>query len=142
SDNNMQPSRAGYHKRHTPLSLSDREKRMTENKKAEIHPAATLYAEECKQDQLSRREFLARATALGVAAPLAYGLIGADAPAFAQETPTPGGTLRMQMDLRALKDPRISDWSEIANIMRGWMEYLVEYNNDGTIRGMLLESWE
>ncbi|MGA0543278.1 ABC transporter substrate-binding protein [Neotabrizicola sp. VNH66] len=107
-----------------------------------LHPAAQMYAEECRAGVLSRREFLARSTALGVAVPLAYGLIGMDAPALAQETPTPGGTLRMSMELKALKDPRTADWSQIANFTRGWLEYLVEYNNDGTIRGMLLESWE
>jgi hypothetical protein len=35
------------------------------------------------------------------------------------------------MSLRALKDTRTADWSEIANFTRGWLEYLVEYNNDG-----------
>jgi peptide/nickel transport system substrate-binding protein len=41
-----------------------------------------------------------------------------------------------------LKDPRTADWSQIANVTRGWLEYLVEYNNDGSFRGMLLEGWE
>ncbi|MEZ5912191.1 MAG: hypothetical protein R3D84_08190 [Paracoccaceae bacterium] len=31
---------------------------------------------------------------------------------------------------------------ESKNFSRGWLEYLVEYNGDGSIRGMLLESWE
>ncbi len=52
-----------------------------------------------------------------------------------------GGTLRTEMETKALKDPRLADWSQIANFMRGWLDYMVEYNNDGTIRGMLLESW-
>jgi peptide/nickel transport system substrate-binding protein len=112
------------------------------NHTAEVHPAATMYATEYAEGKLSRREFLARSTALGVSAAAAYGLIGADAPAFAQETPVAGGTLRMSMELKALKDPRTADWSQIANITRGWLEYLVEYNADGSLRGMLLESWE
>ena len=41
-----------------------------------VHPAARLYATEEKSGQLSRREFLTRATALGVTAPAAYGLLG------------------------------------------------------------------
>ena len=53
-----------------------------------------------------------------------------------------GGTLRMAMETKALKDPRTADWSQIANFTRGWLEYLVEYNNDGSFRGMLLESWD
>jgi hypothetical protein len=48
----------------------------------------------------------------------------------------------MNMETKALKDPRTWDWSRIANFARGWLEYLVEYNNDGSIRGMLLESWD
>ncbi|WP_435258799.1 ABC transporter substrate-binding protein [Thioclava sp. FR2] len=107
-----------------------------------VHPAAEMYAEEVRAGKLSRREFLVRATALGVAAPTAYGLLGLTAPAEAQATPKMGGTLRMEMETKGLKDPRTADWSQIANFTRGWLEYLTEYNNDGSIRGMLLESWE
>ncbi len=106
-----------------------------------IHPAARMFAEETRAGKMSRREFLATATALGVTAPAAYGLLGLASPALAQETPKQGGTLRMQMETRGLKDPRTADWSQIANFTRGWLEYLVEYNNDGSIRGMLLDSW-
>ena len=80
-----------------------------------IHPAARMYAEEVKSGQLSRREFLTRASALGVSAVAAYGLLGLAAPkALAQEA-TAGGTLRMNMETRALKDPRLFDWSELGN---------------------------
>lgn len=107
-----------------------------------LHPAARLYAEEVRAGTLSRREFLTRASALGVSAAAAYGLLGLAAPkAMAEETPVMGGTLRTEMETKALKDPRTADWSQIANFTRGWLEYLVEYNNDGSIRGMLLESW-
>ncbi len=105
------------------------------------HPAALMFAEETRAGKMSRREFLATATALGVTAPVAYGLLGLTSPAMAQDTPKMGGTLRMQMQTRGLKDPRTADWSEISCFTRGWLEYLVEYNNDGSIRGMLLESW-
>jgi peptide/nickel transport system substrate-binding protein len=107
-----------------------------------IHPAARLFAAECDKGLLSRREFLTRATALGVATPLAYGLLGLGAPMAEAQTPVAGGTLRMNMETRALKDPRLWDWSELANFCRGWLDYMVEYNADGSLRGMLLESWE
>jgi len=106
-----------------------------------LHPAARMYADEVRAGTLSRREFLTRASALGVSAVAAYGLLGMDAPAMAQDAPAMGGTLRLDMETKALKDPRTADWSQIANFTRGWLEYLVEYNNDGTFRGMLLESW-
>jgi peptide/nickel transport system substrate-binding protein len=105
------------------------------------HPAAVMYAEECRSGKLDRREFLTRATALGLASTTAYGLLGLAAPKAMAQDPVMGGTLRMQMETKAGKDPRTWDWSELANFARGWLDYLVEYNNDGTIRGMLLESW-
>ncbi len=107
-----------------------------------VHPAANMYADEYRAGHMDRREFLARTTALGVATTAAYGLIGAQAPAIAGGHAKKGGTLRMQMEVRALKDPRTFDWSQIACYTNGWLEYLVEYNNDGSFRGMLLESWE
>jgi len=109
-----------------------------------LHPAVRLYAEECKAGQLSRREFLSRATALGASAAVAYGALGLKAPANAMShgAVKEGGTLRMAMETRALKDPRTWDWSEMANFCRGWLDYMVEYNADGSLRGMLLESWE
>ena len=106
-----------------------------------LHPAAVMHAQEVRDGKLDRREFLVRTTALGVSAAAAYGLLGLDAPAAMAEEMTMGGTLRMNMETKALKDPRLFDWSELANFSRGWLEYLVEYNNDGSLRGMLLESW-
>jgi len=107
-----------------------------------IHPAARMYARECQAGQLSRREFLTRATALGVSATAAYGLIGLAAPEAQAQTPVRGGSLRMQMNIRAQRDPRTWDWSELANVCRGWLEYLVHYDRDGTLKPVLLESWE
>ncbi len=113
-----------------------------DTKLGKIHPAALMHADEYRAGKLSRREFLTRATALGVASATAYGLIGASAPARAAGHAQMGGTLRIQMEVRGLKDPRVYDWSQIANYTRGTLEYLVEYNNDGTFTPMLLESWE
>ncbi|MEE9428431.1 MAG: ABC transporter substrate-binding protein [Paracoccaceae bacterium] len=107
-----------------------------------MHSAVQMYADECKAGKLSRREFLTRSTAFGATTVAAYGLLGLDAPVQAAGHIADGGTLRVQMSVRALKDSRTADWSEIANETRGTLEYLVEYNNDGSFRGMLLESWE
>ncbi|MGB3556526.1 MAG: ABC transporter substrate-binding protein [Jannaschia sp.] len=106
-----------------------------------VHPGALMYAEEHKAGLMDRREFLTRATALGVSIPTAYALIGAT-PARAEAHAQQGGTLRMQMEVRALKDPRTFDWPQMSYIVAGWLESLVEYNSDGSFRGMLLESWE
>ncbi len=107
-----------------------------------VHPAALMYADEAKRGELSRREFMARSTALGVTASAAYGLLGLAAPAMAEGMAQMGGTLRIQTQVRALKDPRTYDWSQIANYTRGWLEYLVEYQRDGSFKGILLSGWE
>ena len=107
-----------------------------------MHPAAKMYAQEVKAGELDRREFLSRATALGLTTVAAYGLLGLDTPAQAGGHAEKGGTIRMQMDVKAFKDPRTHDWTQISIISAGWLEYLVEYNSDGSFEPMLLTSWE
>jgi len=107
-----------------------------------MHPAAKMYAQEVKAGKLDRREFLSRATALGLTTVAAYGLLGLDTPAQAGGHAKKGGTIRMQMDVKAFKDPRTHDWTQISIISAGWLEYLVEYNSDGSFEPMLLTSWE
>lgn len=94
------------------------------------------------QELHSRREFLSLASAFGASATTAYALLGSVRPAVAQETGLEGGTVRIQQEVRPLKDPRLFDWPQIANFTRGWLEYLVTYENDGTFKPALLESWE
>ncbi|MCP5085508.1 MAG: ABC transporter substrate-binding protein [Rhodobacteraceae bacterium] len=106
-----------------------------------VHPAVEMYAKEHKAGLLSRREFMVRATALGATTAAAYAMIGVAAPK-ANAAAKQGGTIRMQMEVRALKDPRTYDWTQIAYFTAGWLEYLVEYNSDGSFEGMLVESWE
>ena len=96
-----------------------------------FHPSAPSLAREVADGHLSRREFLTRATALGVGATAAYGMLGLAAPVRAQDR-AQGGTLRIQQDVRALKDPRTYDWPQMSNVTRGWLEYLAEYQRDGT----------
>ncbi len=108
----------------------------------DLHPVARMYAQECLDGRLSRREFLTRATALGVSVVAAYGALGLLAPPAMAQEGKPGGVLRMNMETKAGKDPRTWDWSELANFARGWLDYAVEYQKDGSLRGMLLESWE
>lgn len=93
-------------------------------------------------DAVNRREFLALASAFGATTATAYAMLGSATPAMAAGTPKQGGTVRIQTEVRALKDPRTYDWSQIANFSRGWLEYLVAYENDGTFQPRLLESWD
>ncbi|MGD9293448.1 MAG: ABC transporter substrate-binding protein [Roseobacter sp.] len=93
-------------------------------------------------DPINRREFLATASAFGATTATAYAMLGLSAPKAQAAAHQMGGTVRIQMEVRALKDPRTYDWSQIANFSNGWLEYLVNYENDGTFRPALLESWE
>ena len=107
-----------------------------------IHPAAQAYANEVASGTLSRREFLTRATSLGVTTVVAYGLLGLVQPANAAAHVATGGKLRIESTVKALKDPRNFDWPQMSNYTRGYLEYLVEYQIDGSFKPMLLESWE
>ena len=101
-------------------------------------------AQAAKADPVNRREFLAVASAFGATTATAYAMMGMAAPvqAASHSDKKMGGTVRMQMEVRALKDPRTFDWSQIGNFTRGWLEYLAIYENDGTFTPALLESWE
>lgn len=107
-----------------------------------LHRAVRPMALETQQGRLGRREFLARATALGATSAAAFSLLGEAGYAQPAKRPVRGGTLRIVNEVYALKDPRTFDRMPMANFARGWLEYLVEYASDGTFRPMLLQSWE
>ena len=68
-----------------------------------VHPAIALYARECRSGLIDRREFLGRATMLGLSSAAAYSMIGLSAPSPAKAAGQPGGTLRVNMETKVLK---------------------------------------
>ncbi|MEI4231537.1 ABC transporter substrate-binding protein [Roseovarius sp. D22-M7] len=106
------------------------------------HPATAGLVAELATGRIGRREFLTRATTLGMGAATACLLGGLAVPARADTAIALGGTLRIQQTVWPLDDPRSFDWAGMGNQTRGFLEYLVEYQADGALRGMLLHDWE
>lgn len=108
-----------------------------------LHPAIGMFAREARQGRMSRREFLATASALGASTVAAYGLLGLAAPARAlAEEPKKGGIVRVSMQVMALEDPRLFRTSQMGNIAMQFIEPLVRWKPDFTFEPMLLEGWE
>jgi peptide/nickel transport system substrate-binding protein len=105
------------------------------------HPAIGSLRRDLAGGRISRREFLTRATALGIGVTGARLLAGAH-PAQAQQAAMPGGTLRVQMQVMEQRDPRLWDFVEMANSAGGQLERLIGVNRDGALHGILLDSWE
>lgn len=107
-----------------------------------LHPLAEPAARDFRAGKLNRREYFATMAALGVSAAGAFALGGiVPTPASAQ-TPKKGGVMRISMPVKAFKDPRTFDWSEMANISRQCNEYLVRWNRDFSFEPWLLDGWE
>ncbi|MBK0398025.1 ABC transporter substrate-binding protein [Limibaculum sp. M0105] len=109
-----------------------------------LHPMAEGVAAQFRDGKLNRREYLATMAGLGVTMAGAATLGGFTLPgaAHAQEAVKKGGTLRVGMLVKAFKDPRSFDWSELGNVARQCNDYLVRWNRDFTFSGRILESWE
>lgn len=111
---------------------------------APLHPAVAGLRTQMDQGTLSRREFLAYATSLGVTSAAALAMAGLPTSAPAQEAPVLSATevLRCQMRVLTFADPRLFDWPEQGNVARGLCENLVRWRTDHTFEPWLLEGWE
>ncbi len=97
--------------------------------------------DQLRRKEITRREFMTMASALGMSAAAVYGFAGVVPPAAAQSVKK-GGTLRFGMKLQELADPQNFQWIESSNIARAVTEYLTFYNADGVVKPYLAESWK
>jgi peptide/nickel transport system substrate-binding protein len=108
-----------------------------------VHPMAEGVAEQFKAGKLNRREYLATMAGLGVTTAGAFALGGIAMPSAANAAePKKGGKLRVSMQVKAWKDPRTYDWTEMASAVSSVNEYFVRWNNDFSFSPWLLQSWE
>jgi peptide/nickel transport system substrate-binding protein len=107
-----------------------------------MHPILKAAGAELADGQMSKRDFLRVATLLGIAAPVAYSMVGLPAPVLAQGTPKKGGTVRVSMRVQDLKNPATYSWIEAANAGRQVMDYLTYTGVDNVTRPNLVEKWE
>ena len=94
---------------------------------------------------MTRREFMSRAAALGVSAAVASSLLADAARAGSDATPVAGGTFRIGVqggESTNSQDP--AAWASDVPLAGGfcWGEPLIELNADGSLKGLVAESWE
>ena len=107
-----------------------------------LHPWAKTFVADFKAGKLDRREFLASMAGVGVTTAGALALGGIAPSAALASEPKKGGALRVSMQVKAFKDPRTFDWTEMASVVSSVNEYFVRWNNDFSFSPWLLESWE
>ena len=94
-----------------------------------------------QRKEISRRDFMAMASALGMSAAAVYGFAGVTPTAQAQ-TPKKGGIFRLDTPLQELKDPQDFSWIEGSNVSRDICEYLTYYGYDGVVKPYLAKGWK
>ena len=91
--------------------------------------------------EISRRDFMQMASALGMSAAAVYGFAGI-APRAHAATVKKGGVFRIASPLQDMTDPQLFSWIEGSNVTRGICEYLTYYGADGVVKPYLAESWK
>lgn len=94
-----------------------------------------------QRKEISRRDFMQMASALGMSAAAVYGFAGATPRAYAGGHIKKGGTFRIDSPLQEMKDPQTFSWIEGSNVTRGILEYLTSYGHDGVVKPYLAERW-
>lgn len=94
-----------------------------------------------QRKEISRRDFMQMASALGMSAAAVYGFAGVTPKAEAQSVKK-GGVFTIDSPLQDLADPQDFNWIEGSNVTRGLCEYLTMYSHDGVVKPYLANKWE
>jgi peptide/nickel transport system substrate-binding protein len=97
-----------------------------------LHPMAQPTAAAYRAGRMDRREFFALMAAFGVSAAGARALGGISPAAARTAQPQRGGTLRVTMLVKELRDPMLFEWSEPSIIANATNDYLVRRDSDFT----------
>ena len=111
--------------------------------KKDPHPYISELKELFNKGRISRRDFLRKATLLGLSSVAAYSFVFpfSAQKAKAATMPKRGGIWKCNMPLQPIDHPaRLSNW-EGANIVRQVAEYLTETGPDNITRPWLAEKW-
>jgi len=117
--------------------MCQRETTMTDN--------LNTLTQQVTDGKMTRREFVTRAAALGVTAAVANTMLADAARADGHAKPVAGGTFRMGVqggESTNTQDPAL--WASDVPIAIGrlWGEPMVEVLADGSLSGLVAESWE
>ncbi|MGI9307136.1 MAG: ABC transporter substrate-binding protein [Gammaproteobacteria bacterium] len=93
-----------------------------------------------QRKEITRRDFMQMASALGMSAAAVYGFAGG-APLARAQAVKRGGTFRIDSPLQELKDPQHFEWIEGSNVSRDICEYLTFYGDDSVVKPYLAEKW-
>lgn len=108
------------------------------------HPYIPTLLGQLDEGAISRRDFLRKATLLGLSASAAYTMAGIAEPisaARAEDMPK-GGNLRIGMRCMEIKDPHSADFAEKSNVIRQVCEFLTFTDRNNITHPHLLEKWE
>ncbi len=122
---------------------------MDHERAGRMHPRVRDLQDQLIRGRIDRRSFLRTVTLLGASAASAYamsGLIGSSgqrglARTAHAATPKAGGILRVSMEVQAMADPALFDWTPKSNVARHICEYLTITGADNVTRPYLAESW-
>src|SRR5579871_1006739 len=105
---------------------------------AEEHPWIPILKGQFADGKIGRRDFLRRATLLGVSATTAYAFVGRvtgmASVSKAQTVLPQGGQLRIGMRVHDIKDAHTISWTEGSNLARQIFDFLTRTDQDNVTR--------